>query len=236
MSKYNQIKQEILSKGSQAKSEHFKRFFKTGKGEYSENDVFVGVSVPEQRDIAKKYFKEVSFSDLQKLLDDKCHEVRLTALLIMVKIYAEFADKKEDIFKLYIKNTKNINNWDLVDLTCSKIVGDYCFNTVGDLPLKTLAKSLNMWEKRIAIVSTMYYIKHGKFNLTLKFAKDFLKDEADLTHKATGWLLREVGKADCESLLKFLDKNYSVMPRTALRYAIERLPEEQRLYYLHKKP
>lgn len=213
------------------------RFFKTGKGEYGEGDVFLGITVPKQRQIAKKYAL-LSITDLQTLLNSKIHEERLTALLILVSQYKK-ADKNKDekqkeiIFNFYLKNTKNINNWDLVDLTAPNIVGNYLLDKDKSILYK-LAISDNFWERRISIISTFAFIRNSDFKDAIKLSEILLKDKHDLIHKAVGWALREIGKKDLNSLIAFLDKNYKSMPRTMLRYSIEKLSETQRKYYLNK--
>jgi len=213
------------------------RFFKTGKGEYGEGDVFLGITVPKQRQIAKKYAL-LSITDLQTLLNSKIHEERLTALLILVSQYKK-ADKNKDekqkeiIFNFYLKNTKNINNWDLVDLTAPNIVGNYLLDKDKSILYK-LAISDNFWERRISIISTFAFIRNSDFKDAIKLSEILLKDKHDLIHKAVGWALREIGKKDLNSLIAFLDKHYKSMPRTMLRYSIEKLSETQRKYYLNK--
>lgn len=224
------IKKELESLKNEEKADHLAYFFKTGKGDYGEGDLFLGVTVPEQRRIAKNNL-EVSFKELQELLDSKYHECRLTALLVLVENYHK---DKERVVEFYLKNIKSINNWDLVDLSCPKILGAYLFQKERNL-LSNLAKSKNMWERRIAIVSTHHFIKNNDFKDTLKISKMLLKDKEDLIHKATGWMLREVGKKDETVLIAFLEKEYYNIPRTALRYAIERLEESKRKYFLNKK-
>jgi 3-methyladenine DNA glycosylase AlkD len=224
------IEQELKKIGNKEKAKHLSYFFKTGKGEYGEGDKFIGATVPEQRKIAKKY-ADINFNDLQKILNSEFHECRLTALLILVERYKE---DKEKVFNFYIKNFRNINNWDLVDLSCPKIVGDYLFDKDREL-LFGLVKSENMWERRVAIVSTYYFIKQNDLDDTFKIAKLLLNDKQDLMHKATGWMLREAGKKDKERLVVFIENNYYNIPRTALRYAIERFEENKRKYFLNKK-
>lgn len=224
------IEKELKKIRNKEKAEHLQYFFKTSKGEYGEGDVFLGITVPEQRKIAKRFI-DISFNDLQKLLDSKFHECRLTALLILVKKYKE---DREKVFNFYIKNFRNINNWDLVDLSSPKIVGDYLFDKNRKL-LFNLVKSKNMWERRIAIVSTYYFIKQNDLDDTFKISKLLLKDKEDLIHKAVGWMLREASKRDENRLVAFLEDNYYNIPRTALRYAIERFKEDKRKYYLNKK-
>lgn len=224
------IENELKRLRDSKKAEILSRFFKTGKGDYGEGDVFLGIKVPEQRSVAEKNLN-ASYSELQKLLNSKFHECRLTALLILVKKYD---NDEEKVFKFYIKNLKNINNWDLVDLSCPKIIGRYLNDKERSL-LYELANSSNLWEKRIAIVSTYFFIKNNDFKDTLKISKILLKDKHDLIHKAIGWMLREVGKKDEKVLIDFLEKEYYNIPRTALRYAIERLPENKIKYFLNKK-
>jgi len=201
------------------------RFFKTGKGQYGEGDIFLGITVPKQRELAKKY-KDLNLNELQTLLDSKIHEHRLTALIILT---SQYKNNPETTYNFYLKNTKNINNWDLVDLSAPNIVGNYLLNKDKSI-LYTLANSNHLWEKRISIISTFYFIKNNKFDDTLKISEILLKDKHDLIHKAVGWMLREVGKKDKNILVKFLNKH--TLPRTALRYAIEKFPEKERKKYL----
>lgn len=208
-------------------------FFKTGKGEYGQGDIFLGVTVPKQRQVAKKYI-DLDLKELQKLLSGKIHEHRLTSLLILVDKYKK-ADEalKKKIFNFYLKSSKNINNWDLVDLSAPNIIGDFLLNK-DKLILYKLAKSKNLWEKRISILATYAFIKNNQFNDTLKISQILLKDSHDLIHKAVGWMLREVGKRNQEIEEQFLKKHFQNMPRTMLRYAIEKFPEEKRKFYLEK--
>lgn len=229
------FKKELRKKASTKKAVILARFFKTGPGQYGQGDKFLGVTVPDIR-ITIKEFTELGLSDLQKLLNSPYHEERLSALLILVIKYPR-VDKREQkkIYEFYLKNTKKINNWDLVDLTAEKIIGPYLENKNKDVLFK-LVKSKNLWERRIAILSTFHYIKKGKSELTLQIAEILLNDEHDLIHKAVGWMLREVGKRCGEKEEeKFLKKYYKKMPRTMLRYAIERFVEKKRLKYLKNK-
>ncbi len=209
------------------------RFFKTGKGEYGWGDKFLGIKVPTQRRIAKKY-ESLKFNELQTLLNSRYHEHRLVALIILTTKFAKADDKlRKKIFDFYLKNYKNINNWDLVDLSAPNIVGTFLLNR----PKKTLfslAKSNNLWKKRISIVSTHAFIRQGRFKETLEVSQVLINDNHDLIHKAIGWMLREVGKRDKKTLSLFLDKNIKKMSRTTLRYAIEKFPKTERLYYLKK--
>jgi 3-methyladenine DNA glycosylase AlkD len=216
-----------------AKAKILAGFFKTGKGEYGEGDVFLGITVPLQRTVAKKFIG-LDFLEIQKLLNSKIHEHRLVALLILVEKYRKGEEKeKGKVVKMYLKNTKKINNWDLVDLSAHYILGDYLLTRNRKILYK-LACSKNLWEKRIAIISTFALIRAGEFEDTLKISKILLKDNHDLIHKAVGWMLREVGKRDQKVEEKFLLRYYSDMSRTTLRYAIERFPKEKRQSYLNK--
>ncbi len=218
------------------KAKNYARFFKTGKGEYGEGDNFLGVVVPNQRQIAVKY-KDLSLVDLQKLLSSNIHEYRLTALFILVSQYKQFKKDKEKrgvIIKFYLKNTKNINNWDLVDSSAHYILGDYLLDKKDRSILYKLAKSKNLWERRIAIISTFAFIRARQFDNTIKISEILLKDKHDLIHKAVGWMLREVGKRNKKVEEGFLQKYYRQMSRTMLRYAIEKLPENERKRYLDK--
>jgi 3-methyladenine DNA glycosylase AlkD len=231
MAELTKLKKDLKNKSSKKRSEVLQRFFKTGIGEYGYGDIFIGVTVPDTRKIAKKYFY-ISFKDIKKLLNSKIHEERLLALIILVYQFEHSGGlKKKMVYNFYLENTKYVNNWDLVDLSADKIIGAYLSNKPKTV-LKSLAKSENLWERRIAIISTFNFIKNNKFNDTLSVAKILLKDEQDLIHKAVGWMLREVGKRNIEIEEKFLKKHYNDMPRTMLRYAIERFPENKRQKYL----
>lgn len=205
-------------------------FFKTGKGEYGEGDIFIGATVPQIRSLTKK-FRDAPYSEIQKMLESPIHDFRLSGLLVLVAKFEHDENERKNVVDFYLKNTKHINNWDLVDLSCYKILGVYTLNGHREI-LEKLSDSSNFWEQRIAIVSTMTHVKKGDFELTLKFAEKYLNHTEPLIHKATGWLLREVGKKDESSLLMFLDKHAAVMPRTALRYAIERLNLDLRKHYM----
>jgi 3-methyladenine DNA glycosylase AlkD len=209
------------------------RFFKTGKGEYGEGDSFLGITVPEQRKIAKKY-SLLPLKELQKLLSGKIHEYRLTALLILVIKYSKADIKgREDIFNFYLNNARRINNWDLVDLSADKILGAHLLERDKSILFK-MAISQNVWERRIAIMATFHFIKKNQFRDTLALAEILLHDRHDLIHKAVGWMLRETGKRDQETEERFLLKYYTEMPRTMLRYAIEKFDEKKRKFYLKK--
>lgn len=231
MSSLKNLRKELRSLANSEKAKILQRFFKTGKGEYGEGDVFLGIVVPVQRTVAKKYL-ELSFEDLQKLMDSKIHEERLVALMILVLKYNKVDEvDKSKIFNFYLENTRNVNNWDLVDLSAPNIIGAYLIDKERDVLYK-LAKSDDLWEKRISIVSTFSFIRKNEFNNTLEISEILLEDKHDLIHKAVGWMLREVGKRDVKVLESFLKKYYKKMPRTMLRYAIEKFPEKKRLEYL----
>jgi len=230
-----ELKKETKKIADPKRAKLLQGFFKTGKGEYGEGDIFYGITVPESRKIAKK-FKGLKFSDIQKLLKSKIHEERLIAILVLVHNFenGNSADQNK-IYNFYLESTRYINNWDLVDLSAYKIIGRYLDNKPKTI-LCELAKSKSLWEKRIAIIATAWFIKNKKFGDTLKISEILLKDEHDLIHKAVGWMLREVGKRDIKTEEKFLKKHYKKMPRTMLRYAIERFPKKRRKFYLNKKP
>jgi 3-methyladenine DNA glycosylase AlkD len=220
--------------GDPKRAEVLKRFFKTGPGEYGEGDVFVGIRAPEIRKLAKEY-QALSPSETVKLLQSSIHESRALALLILVRAYAKGdASLQEKIYNLYLQNTRFINNWDLVDISAEHIVGRH-LRYLSKAQLHTLATSNMLWERRIAVMATFHYIKHGEFTETLHIAGMLLSDTEDLIHKAVGWMLREIGKRDPISEEVFLRAHYKLMPRTMLRYAIERFPEDLRQRYLKGK-
>lgn len=231
---YNQIIKTMEQAADPNKAKVLQSFFKTKPGEYGEGDIFWGITVPRQRQFAKQ-FKGAAMNDLKRLLNSKIHEHRLTALLILIDKYSK-SEKTEQarLVKFYLANTKFINNWDLVDLSAPKILGDYLLDK-NATALFQLAKSKSLWERRIAIISTLAFIKNNNFNKTLKISKLLLKDDHDLIHKAVGWMLREVGKRDKKTEIKFLEEFQHNMPRTMLRYAIEKFPESERQKYLNHK-
>ena len=229
----NQIKQELLSLGDSERAKKLSNYFKTGKGQYGEGDVFIGIPVPQQREVAKRYVN-LSLDDIQELLRSEIHEHRFTALLILVTKYGKANNTdKEEIFNFYLKNSCYINNWDLVDLSAPKIVGDYLAHRERSALFK-LARSSSMWERRIAVLATSAFIRNDDFEDALAIVELLLLDENDLIHKAVGWMLREIGKRDQKLLEKFLNKYKSRMPRTMLRYSIEKFGEDKRKYYLTK--
>jgi 3-methyladenine DNA glycosylase AlkD len=210
---------------------HSQRFFKTGPGEYGEGDQFLGIRVPILRKAARR-FRDLPRSDITRLLKSPLHEVRLTGLLVLVSQFEGGSPaQQESIYKYYLRNARCINNWDLVDTSAHQIVGGWLLER-GKGPLDVLARSQNLWERRIAIVATYHFIKRDLYAPTLQLSKRLLRDEQDLIHKAVGWMLREVGNRDRQLLESFLKEHYATMPRTMLRYAIERLPERRRKAYL----
>ena len=235
MPKILELKKELKINKNKKQAKILASFFKTGKGEYGEGSIFLGIKVPLLRKIANKYL-ELDFKDLQNLLNNKIHTYKFIALIILVNKYKKGDDKlKKIIYNFYIKNLKNINNWDLVDISCYHIVGNFLLNKSKErIILYKLVKSRNLWFRRIAIVSTFIFIKNNKFKDTLKISKLLLNDKEDLINKAVGWMLREVGKRNQKLLEEFLKKNYQNMSRTTLRYAIERFEEKKRKYYLYK--
>jgi len=229
---FTQLKKELQKLANPKQAEILQRFFKTGKGQYGEGDIFLGIRVPVQRQVAKKYKDKINLKDIQKLLDSKIHEYRLVGLFILMDKYKKAEEKeRKNIFNFYLKNTKKINNWDLVDISSHKIIGNFLVDKPRDVLYK-LAKSENLWEKRISIISTFAFINKNDFKDALKISKILLKDSHDLIHKAIGWMLREIGKKDQATEEQFLQKHYKNMPRTMLRYAIERFEEGKRQAYL----
>lgn len=214
---------------SPAKAKSSAWFFKTGKGQYGEGDQFIGVTVPLQRMVAKKY-KDLPLKDIDQLLNSPIHEHRLTALFILVGQYKKLPAR---VYDFYLKHTTKINNWDLVDSSASYIVGEWLMDKDRTILYK-LARSKNLWERRIAIIATGAFIKNKEFKDTFAIAELLLHDDHDLIHKAVGWMLREVGKRDQKAEEAFLKKYYKTMPRTMLRYAIEKFSEDKRHEYLAK--
>lgn len=227
----SEIRKKIQKHKNPTQAINLQRFFKTGKGEYGEGDVFYGIKVPVQRTIAKQ-FKDLSLDAVKSLILSKVHEERLIAAFILVDQFNRGDEKKKkNILNFYLKNRKGINNWDLVDLSAPKIIGAYLIDKEKDLLYK-FARSKDLWEKRIAIISTQTFIRKHFFEDTLKISKILLNDKHDLIHKAVGWMLREVGNRDLQTEEEFLKKHYKLMPRTMLRYAIEKFPELKRKAYL----
>lgn len=234
---YQEIIEDLKILENSDKAKILSRFFKTWKWEYWQWDKFLWIQVPQQRDIAKKYFKKSDLNDIEKLLNNEYHEVRLTALLILCYKY-EFVTKKKlydeqkKIVDFYLSHLEYCNNRDLVDLVCYKILWNYLLDKDRQI-LYQLAEDKNMWKQRVSIVSTMAFVRKLEFDDTIRISEILLNHQHDLIHKAVGWLLREVWKKDEKILKGFLDKYASKMPRTMLRYAIEKFDESERKYYLN---
>ncbi len=228
----SQLNQVIEKAANSQQAELLQKFFKTGKGQYGEGDIFLGIKVPIQRQIAKQ-FSNLSLPEIQQLLNSKIHEKRLIALLILIEQFKKSSQKiKQQIFNLYLKNIKsNINNWDLVDLSAPNIVGNFLLDKPRNI-LYQLANSENLWEKRVSVISTSPFIKNNQIQETLQISKLLLKDTHDLMHKAVGWMLRESWKKQPQQVENFLKTNYNILPRTTLRYAIERMQEDKRIKFL----
>lgn len=229
------LQKDLQKAANPSKAAALSRYFKTGHGQYGEGDVFLGITVPLQREIAKNYFG-LTLEEIDALLTDPIHEYRLSALFILTTQYKK-ADrrKKEQIFNFYLAHTQHINNWDLIDSSAPNIVGDYLLDTSRDI-LYELARSTRIWEKRIAIIATYRFIRENQFDDTLKIAEILLHDSHDLIQKAVGWMLREVGNRNRAIEEAFLETHYSKMPRTMLRYAIEKFDQSKRDYYMRRLP
>jgi len=225
------IQKRLKKLGNKERAAISQRFFKTGPGEYGEGDVFIGIRVPVLRALVKEY-TDISVAQILILLRSHIHEERLLALLLLVDSFSQGDEAaRTSIFELYLKHTEFINNWDLVDSSAEHIVGAFLMDK-SKAVLYRLAESANLWERRISIMSTFHFIKHHEFSETLKIAKILLFDRQDLIHKATGWMLREIGKRHLPTEERFLKGHYRKMPRTMLRYAIEKFPEQKRQRYL----
>jgi 3-methyladenine DNA glycosylase AlkD len=243
MTAAEKITKQLKALENKTAAAHAQRFFKTGPGQYGEGDTFLGIKVPVLRKLTKEH-RDVALDEAIELLQSPFHEVRLTALLIMVLQY-ERGENRQAIYRAYLANTHRINNWDLVDVSAAQIVGAHLFESAPSRrslgeggrrkPLYRLAKSKSLWERRIAIIATLYFIRRNHFGDTLAIADILLNDKEDLMHKAVGWMLREIGKRDQKTEEDFLLPRYKQMPRTLLRYAIERFPEPKRLAYLKGK-
>lgn len=231
---YQEIMDHLHSLANPEIAEHSQRFFKTAEGEYGFGDKFLGIRVPVIRQAVKK-FRTIPLSVAEKLLKSEYHEVRLYALLLLVFRFSKSSvDEQDEIYRLYLNNTQYVNNWDLVDSSAHHIVGAYLGNKDRSV-LYDLLKSNSLWERRIAIMSTFYFIRKNQFGDTLHISEQLLIDQEDLIHKAVGWMLREVGKRDLAIELAFLKAHYQKMPRTMLRYAIEKFSKEERKKYLSGK-
>ncbi len=222
----------LASYSSPKQAANLSRFFKTAPGQYGEGDKFIGVTTPQQRLVANQLYKELSLPAIASLLHSPIHEYRSTALLMLVKRYEKGGkEEKQRIFQLYLKNLRFINNWDLVDLSAPNIVGAHLQNRSKRLIFQ-FSRSKSLFTRRISIVSTYFFIKHKSYKETLAISKILLEDKHDLIHKAVGWMLREVGKRNQEAEEKFLRLHCKKMPRTMLRYAIERFSDEKKRKYM----
>ena len=228
-----ELEREMLTLADKDRAKNLSWYFKTGKGQYGEGDKFLGLNVPQQRSLVKKY--TLTLPEIKTLLVSPWHEHRLTALLSLVKNYnqTKITTEKREIVHFYLKNAKKINNWDLVDLSAPNILGDYLLSNDRTVLYK-LANSKNLWEKRISILATFSFIRNKDYTDTLKIAEILINDTHDLIHKAVGWMLREVGKKNQPVEEKFLDKYYTTMPRTMLRYSIEKFSDIKRKHYMAK--
>ena len=224
------LRRDLKKLSNKKKAVLLSKYFKTGKGEYGEGDIFLGIDVPTSRKIALK-FDEISYPEIETLLKSPIHEERLIALLILIERFDKKEMEQRRVYDFYLRHAKLVNNWDLVDVSADKIVGVFLMDKPRDILYK-LASSKNIWERRIAMVSCYNFIKSKDYEDGLKVAQILINDQNDLIQKAVGWMLREVGKRDEKSLVTFLGLNYKEMPRTSLRYAIEKFPENVRKRYL----
>lgn len=232
-----QIKSTLHDLADVNKAKILSRYFKTGKGEYGEGDQFLGITVPNQRLVAKEFYQDISLEEIKDLLSFDLHEYRLTALLMLVSKYEKTKDANvaKELVDFYLSQTSRINNWDLVDTSCHKILGHYAFHHNKEDILYDLANSTDLWEKRIAVVSTWYYIRKKTLDIVPEIVEINLNHPHDLMHKANGWMLREMGKKDDEKLIHFLDEYALKLPRTTLRYAIEKIDPTLKDYYMKLK-
>ncbi len=231
----NKLLQEMLLKEDPSQVEGLSRFFKTGPGQYGEGDIFLGIKVPTTRSVVKSCWKELTLNDLEECVTNPYHEVRLAALLALVEMFSH--SKKDKAFQkecvdFYLSHTDRINNWDLVDLSCYPLLGEWLLDKDRTMLYDLARDGKTIWEQRIGIVSTMTFIRHGQLEDTFAIADILLHHPHDLIHKAVGWLLREAGKKDEVALTEFLKSRHKTMPRTMLRYAIEKFPEDKRQLYL----
>ena len=230
----NKLLQEITARADASQVEGLSRFFKTGPGQYGEGDKFLGIKVPVTREVVKACWRETSLQDLEECIASEYHEVRLAALLALVEIFRHNKPQQQDCIDFYLAHTDRINNWDLVDLSCYPLLGVWLLDKDRQLLYDLARNGKTIWEQRIGIVSTMTFIRHGQLQDTFDIADILLHHPHDLIHKAVGWLLREAGKRDKEALVEYLEPRYKTMPRTMLRYAIEKFPEAERQPYLKK--
>ena len=236
MSKLKNLKKDLRKFKRPEKAKVLTRFFKTGKGEYAEGDQFLGLKTDETRSVARKY-SDLNYSDLKNLLESKIHEERMVAVMVLINRFKKGnLDIKKEVYEFFINNLSGINNWDLVDVSVPHIIGGYLYLAKGNRNvLYDFAKSNNLWKKRIGIMSTFYFIRNYEYQDTLRISEILLTYNHDLIHKAVGWMLREIGNRNLQAEEKFLKIYYKKMPRTMLRYAIEKFPERLRIKYLESK-
>ena len=230
----NKLLQEITARADASQVEGLSRFFKTGPGQYGEGDKFLGIKVPVTREVVKACWRETGLQDLEECIASEYHEVRLAALLALVELFRHNKSKQKEYVDFYLAHTDRINNWDLVDLSCYPLLGVWLLDKDRQLLYDLARDGKTIWEQRIGIVSTMTFIRHGQLQDTFDIADILLHHPHDLIHKAVGWLLREAGKRDKEALVQYLEPRWQTMPRTMLRYAIEKFPEAERQQYLKK--
>ena len=230
----NKLLQEITARADASQVEGLSRFFKTGPGQYGEGDKFLGIKVPVTREVVKACWRETTMQDLEECIASEYHEVRLAALLALVELFRHNKTQQQACVDFYLAHTDRINNWDLVDLSCYPLLGVWLLDKDRPLLYDLARNGKTLWEQRIGIVSTMTFIRHGQLQDTFDIADILLHHPHDLIHKAVGWLLREAGKRDKEALVHYLEPRYREMPRTMLRYAIEKFPEAERQQYLKK--
>ncbi len=242
---FSLISKEILKVANSKKAKHLQKFFKTGKGEYGEGDVFLGLTNPQQRQIVKQFKKQIDLDVVGRLIDSQYHEFRLVGLLLLVELFTQQRKKQnkglsvspslKELVDFYFARSSQVNNWDLVDLSAPKIPGPYFFEHQNELPvLYEMAKKGDLWQRRIAMLSMFAFIREGQFDHPLQIAEILVDDSHDLIHKAVGWMLREIGKRDQSVEEDFLSKYHKTMPRTMLRYAIEKFDPEKRAFYMGK--
>ncbi len=224
------LRKDLKKLSSPKKALVLQKYFKTGKGEYGEGDIFLGLTVPQSRNLATKY-NDLPYPEIEQLLKSPVHEERLIALLILVYRFEKFEMEQRRVYDFYLRHAKLVNNWDLVDLSSDKIVGKFLIDKPRDILYK-LAASKNIWERRIAMVACYNFIKNGDFEDAVKISEILIRDQQDLIQKAVGWMLKEVGKRNEKDLKDFLDQHAGHMSRTSLRYAIEKFPEKVRKQYL----
>ncbi len=232
MKTIDSIKKDLKQLSDPTKIVGVSKFFKTGKGEYGEDDIFAGIKVPDQRKVVTKHYKSVTLEEVESLLQNKIHEYRLCALFFLVKLYTINEDVREEIVNIFITNLEYVNNWDLVDSSAHKILGEWLLDKDRSI-IYDLANSGELWKERVAVMTTFCFIKNKDYKDNLILAEKFLTHKHDLIHKAVGWMLREIGNRNLEIELKFLNIHYKKMPRTMLRYAIEKFETPLRKAYLN---